>query len=390
MKFLVVALIIVSSLKAFAQPTIAQLKKNNDEYIKVLADLRERNKNHRRMPAIRFFLFGMGDRLKMIYKNGTLLNAVTGDTIGKWKVQHEVIYPSEYAVSITTPDNYRVLIYENEDGVFIREGKRVSALSRSRLSLPRFAGKKWAPVLRVLHHEVLINIINGKPVPNFFVYTKPWYRDAALMGMVLKETRNLGVVRDWIMNIRDPFDRNNHGISEADNPGEVLFLVSLVSDSTHPVVRTVMDSSMMFIKKSNGKTYLEGKTDYSLHPVYQTKWMKYGLKALGMKDSFDIPIVYDNYSSLFWWDYKSSHVAGKQFNEQESKNYPYLVWAEDHFFGEKKGFVSDQTYPLTWEAFASDAHYPGMKMVDEQLVTDKMSIPHTWHAAEMFLLLVDE
>jgi hypothetical protein len=45
---------------------------------------------------------------------------------------------------------------------------------------------------------------------------------------------------------------------------------------------------------------------------------------------------------------------------------------------------------LTWEAFASDAHYPGMKRVDEQLVTDKTSIPHTWHAAEMFLLLVKE
>ena len=38
-------------------------------------------------------------------------------------------------------------------------------------------------MLRVLHQELLFNIIGGKPVPNLFVYPKPWYRDGAMVAM---------------------------------------------------------------------------------------------------------------------------------------------------------------------------------------------------------------
>ena len=105
-----------------------------------------------------------------------------------------------------------------------------------RVRLPSFAGQQHANILRVLHQEILINIVDGRPVPNFLVYSRPWYRDSALMAMVLARTGNLGLIKDWILQLREPYDRNNAGEREADNPGEVLYLISLVSDRSHPLV----------------------------------------------------------------------------------------------------------------------------------------------------------
>ena len=97
-------------------------------------------------------------------------------------------------------------------------------------------------MLRVLHHEILINVINGLPMPNFLVYRKPWYRDGAMMAMVLQKTGNLEVIRDWILNLNEVFDRNNAGEIEADNPGQALFLLSLVADRKHPFVPKILET----------------------------------------------------------------------------------------------------------------------------------------------------
>lgn len=373
-----------------AQPSLTVLQKKLDECKASLQLLRSEHLSHRSLPAISFYLFGMGDRRKIVYKDGALLDAISGDTLRQWKIKSNLIVPSEYCVYLQANDGKEVFLFENENGVYVKENGITKALSESSVHLPDFAGQRFAPVLKVLHHEVLMNIVGGKPVPNFFVYERPWFRDATLMAMVLKQTANLHLIKDWVMKIRDPFDRNNHGMAEADNLGEVLFLVSLVSDTSHPTVKAILDSAKKFIKHDANGDYLEGQTDYSPHPVFQTKWMKYGLKSLHLLDTFRIPKVYDSYSSLFWWDYKNEYVTGARFDTGSRRNYPYLVWAEDHFFGEKKGMVSDGIYPLSWEAFASDAHYPGMKRIDENLVGMKLSMPHTWHASEMFLLLAEE
>ena len=367
-----------------------------------LTKLRQEHPNHRDdLPDLRFFLFGMGDRLKLIYRDGRLINALTGNIEEQWNVEKAVIVPSEYTVALDLTDPpagqpQTVQIREDENGVWILQtGKRPRLIpgTRSPLALPRFSDNVYGPLLRVLHQEVLINVIYGRPVPNFMVYAKPWYRDAAMMAMVLRETGNLRLIRDWILALRDPFDRNNHSIAEADNPGQVLFLASLVSDKTHPVVQMALDSVVQF---RNGN-YIIGKTDYAPHPVFQTKWLKYGLRSLGLPDPYVIPAQYDSYSSLFWWDYKSEHVSAeaaekKKFDDGLNTNYPYLVWAEDHFYGraapEKRGIVGNLDYPLSWEQNASDAHYPGMTALDKSLVKQRLAFPHTWHAAEMFLVLV--
>ncbi|AKD54434.1 hypothetical protein [Spirosoma radiotolerans] len=360
-----------------------------DAYRQQLALLRQQRPNHHELPNLNFFLFGMGDRLKLIYRNGRLLNALTGNIEEQWKVKQEIIVPPAYLVHLVLTDGQTIQILEDEAGVWLLQSNKRPKLipgTRSRLNLPLFSTNRFGSVLRVLHQEILINVIHGRPVPNFLVYQKPSYRDAALMAMVLRQTNNLSLIQDWIMAIRDPFDRNNHGTAEADNPGEVLFLVSLVSDRTHPVVQMALDS----VKRFEKEDYIMGKSDYADHPVYQTKWLKYGLKSLNLPDPYHIPRQYDSYSSLFWWAYTHEHVAGKKFAENLNQNYPCLVWAEDHFYTEKHGMVGTIDYPLSWEQQASDAHYPGLTVLDKDLIKKKIAFPHTWHAAEQFLLLMDQ
>ncbi|MBD2757665.1 hypothetical protein [Spirosoma validum] len=357
-------------------------------YHENLAQLRQEHKNQQELPDLKFFMFGMGDRLKLIYRNGRLLNAMTGNIEEQWNVKQEVILPSEYLVHLALADGQTVQIREDESGVWLLQTAKRPRLipgTRSRLSLPRFANKTFGPVLRVLHQEVLINVINGRPVPNFLVYFKPWYRDAAQMAMVLRATDNLHLIRDWILAIRDPFDRNNQ--RETDNLGQVLFLVSLVSNKTHPVVPVVLDSARRF----QTEKHIVGKTDNVAHPVYQTKWLKYGLKSLDLSDTYLIPKQADSYSSVFWLDYKTEHVDEKRVDDNFSNN-PFFGWAEDHFYdqanvSEKRGMVGNIDYPLSWQQRDIDAHYPGLTVLDRELVKQKIAFPHAWHAAEMFLLL---
>ncbi len=100
-----------------------------------------------------------------------------------------------------------------------RSGRR-ECLADSYVGLPGFDGHRYRAYLRILHHEILTNILDGRPLPNIFVYSKPWFRDAAMMAMVLDITGNVELLRDWILNIRDPFDRNNAGYEEPDNLGQ--------------------------------------------------------------------------------------------------------------------------------------------------------------------------
>ncbi|MCK8490621.1 hypothetical protein M0L20_02085 [Spirosoma sp. RP8] len=401
--FLVVALLPIFS--GWAQPNPPTLYPNPEAALQLyrsnLTRLRQEHLNHRSLPDLSFFLFGMGDRAKYIYRAGRLIDALTGHIEEQWTVKSELIVPSEYLVHLTLDDNSTVQIREDETGVWLIQAaatnsnklpkvRRIRNTKRT-VNLPRFASNTFGPVLRVLHHDLLINLIAGsdgvsRPVSNVMVYTKPSYGNAALMGMVLKKTDNLRLIRDWILSIRDPFDWNKPGVAEVDNVGQVLFLVSLVSDRNHPVVQMALDSVNRFRKDK----YILGKTDNEDHPVFQTKWLKYGLKSLGLPDPYIIPKQYDSYSALFWWDFTKEHVAGPKFDEEVSATKPYLVWAEDHFYHEKRGMLGTVDYPLSWEQKASDAHYPALTVLDKELVKQKLAFPHARHAAEMFLLLSDQ
>ncbi len=296
-------------------------------YRQQLDALRREHGGVRKLPSISFFLFGMGERRKLVYQQGVLRDARTGEEVRRWEVSAERIVPPAYTVALKTGDGSLVTLVEDEEAVWLEEGAKRTALTRGHVSLPSFAGHRHVAVLRVLHQELLVNVVDGKPVPNFMVYAKPWYRDGAMMAMAFQKTGNLGLIKDWVTGLREPFDKNNGGDEEADNPGQVLYLISLVAGKDHPLVPTTLQALKRFEKGS----HVEGRSDFASHPVYQTHWAKLGLKSLGLDDPYTIPQVADSYATLCWWAHQSDDRPGQEVIE--SDDYPYLTWAGCHHTG---------------------------------------------------------
>jgi DUF1680 family protein len=381
--------VLIDNIRIVEEKETASLQKYREQLTQLRKEFRAVN-----MPDIKFFLFGMGNRTKLLYKDGKLMSALNGAVIKEWPVKNETIIPNDYRVNIETLTDVVVSIYENEKGVFVNElGKETLIEGTSTpLTLPSFGKHQYNEVLKVLNHEILINILDSKPLPNFFVYKKPWRRDGAMMAMCLVKTDNTNLIKNWVLSLNEPYDRNNAGETEADNLGQTLYLLSLFADKKHPLVKqTLAEIQKYEVNDSHGR-YIKGRSDFHEAPVYQTKWLKFGLHSLGIKESYTIPKIQDNYSSLFWWDYKDSYMNGTKdaYDQWKDDKYPYIGWAADHFHGMKRNPVSNRDYPLTWEIQASQADYKGMSIIDEEYVKAKNSSPHTWHAAEMFLYLISD
>jgi len=339
------------------------------------------------LPETRFFLFGMGNRPKLLYRAGQLLDVATHEPVARWPVRAERIVPEEYRVELAGRDG-DVAIFEDEAGVWVEQGGRLAPISQSPpIRLPRFETFRRRKLLRVLHHEMLVNIVAGRPSPNLFAYTKPWYRDAAMVAMALKLTGNETLLADWIGSLRDPFDRNNGGACEPDNLGQALYLISLTHSPAHPLVEEILAAAERFRRGD----HIAGMTDGREHPAYQTKWLKFGLAALKLDDFWQIPAEPDSYSSLFWMAYRDEHVPAGRFNSRQRERYPYLAWAEAHFHNAPPPMeLANPGYPLTWESHASQADYAAAAWVSGDFASRQICMPHAWHAAEMFLYLSEE
>ena len=183
-----------------------------------------------------FALFGAGHRRKLLYTAGVLSDALSGEVLERFEGSSAAFQPAAYRVDLSTPHG-RVSLLEDESGVWLERGGQRQALSEAgeAVKLPSFEDHPRAELLRVLHHELLVNVVDGAPLPNLFVYTKPWFRDAAMVALALERTGNAGLLRAWVADLRDPFDRNNAGHEEPDNLGQVLTLIALTGfDATHP------------------------------------------------------------------------------------------------------------------------------------------------------------
>ena len=331
-----------------------------------------------------FFIFGCGKREKFVCTTRGLVSYSSGESIVKFIPGNMIVQAPEYTIIAQDTLGNEIRIQEDEEGIWLTRKGKTENLASNPVRLPTFQGHPYQKHLRILHNEILTNIFHGKPLPNFLVYKKPWYRDAAMMAMVMEITGNVDIIRGWILNIRDPFDRNNAGNEEPDNLGQVLYLVSLVSDASHPVVQEVREAAVHITR--NG--HLNGMTDFAEHPIYQTRWLKFGLCRLGLQDDFILPQVDDSYAPLFWWDRDNRPDFPKKRYHAQGEFYPYLTWAETHFHTDSPPMqYSAGDYPKTWEAQASQADYNGMRIVDDSFAQRQICMPHTWHAAEMFLYL---
>ncbi|MBR5080111.1 MAG: hypothetical protein IKX30_15345 [Victivallales bacterium] len=250
---------------------------------------------------------------------------------------------------------------------------------------PVFAGHPFEKQLDILHEEIVSQIVDGQPLPNKYVYRKPWRRDGAMMAMVLEKTGRIGLIRDWILSLDDPFDRNNHGDEEPDNIGQSLYLLGCVTNSQHPSVKKFVKIAH---ERLDDDGILVGRVDYGRHRVYAQKWLKFGLEKCGLDSSWVvIPNEEDDYDDIFWMDgERKPSLASEKLNE----NYPYLTWAKWHKAG--RTFTPEEipaVSPMSWEAHASEADYEAIRPVDSRWADAKICYPHTWHAAEMFLLLCE-
>ncbi len=108
-----------------------------------------------------------------------------------------------------------------------------------------------------------------------------------------------------------------------------------------------------------------------------------------MPDNFRIPECEDSYASLCWWDKEGIHLPATWAFEN-NQNYPYLTWAEAHFRKAPPPLhLAGTSFPLTWESHASEADYTNMDCIDPHYRANRICLPHTWHAAEMFLYLIE-
>jgi hypothetical protein len=153
------------------------------------------------------------------------------------------------------------------------------------------------------------------------------------------------------------------------------------ADASHQLAKRTLEIAKT---RLGPEGHLVGLTDFAARPVYQTKWLNFGLKHLGLPERFPIPNEYDYYSALFWMDDRETHVPGPPVIAADNADYPYLQWAEAHFHGSPPPWdLLGKGDWLTWEANASHADYsqpdgsPG----------ERICTPHSWHAAEAWLYL---
>ena len=333
----------------------------------------------------KFYFFGLGNRNKYIYQNGVLKDLKTEKIYKRFDVDNDLIIPNQYMVLIKTKDNKIYKIVEDNKSVKIigQSESTVVSGTENYINLKSFDNYKYSEILKVLYQEILFNIKDGAIYPNVIVYDEIWYRDSAYAAMVLEKTNNIDLISNWILSINDYYDKAN-GEEENDNLGEVLYLLSLVTNKDNNMVKKIL-SKLNKIKIEDEKgIYISNKTDGSIKPSYQTEWLKFGLEKLGIKNNYNYKSI-DNYSNLLWFcNYPKKDLNIKNYN----KNYPYLGYAQRHLIDEEaKIYVSNQLYPLSWENNAKEADYNKMTVLGNYFIKNKVSPTHIWSASELFLLL---
>ena len=352
------------------------------------------------VPPPGFLLFGFGpSRRKLVYASGRLLDAATLEpALDLGRVRDAEVDPVARTVRLDSDGGPEMLL-EDESGVHaVRGGERTTLAAGAPVRLPDFAGHPHAALLRRMHADLLLCCTPMGPVPNPWVYPRPWYRDAAMLALVFRETGNLPLLRDWILGLAKPYDRNNAGDAEPDNLGQALFLFSLVpaaegGGASHPLLPAILREAE---SRRAADGALRGRVDGQERAVYPTKWLKFGLRALGLDDSaWRIPAERDDYADLFWMDFRDEPVLfSRDFASGPAlERYPYLAWAQAHF-RDAPPPEDPAALAFSREAFASEARYDRLHalaaagVVPADHATSSLATPHSWHAAEVFLHLL--
>ena len=337
-----------------------------------------------------YYFFGFNNRKKYLYINGMIKDIENNNIVYKFsKPDKQLIIPNEYTVLVHTKDGEYIKIFENSDGVFVSD-KSLRAVpgTDTNVNVFDFKDKNYSEVLSTLYGEILFNTKNSQIIPNIFVYSNSWYRDAAITSMVYSYTGNVSIIEPWIDSLCDIYDMQNGGVRESDNLGELLYLLSLSKNRNHTLINKILHEAKIITENNPDGNYLNGETDFNSNMSnYQTAWYNLGLESLGMDElSLDNNIAEDIYSSTMWW----SDNYSKKCLLKPNANYPYLAWAQYHCTGSGGVFLNNSLYPLSWESAASQADYNKMSFLDNCFIEKKISPTHTWTAAEIFMTIVEK
>ncbi|MDX2195866.1 MAG: hypothetical protein NW207_05570 [Cytophagales bacterium] len=110
--------------------------------------------------------FGIGTRGKYTYANGVLLNSKTGRTIRSWHKKSEIINYAQTRVILTTEAGL-ITIYEDTEGIFIKEGYKISAVEKKNMKIPDFTKKKYPLVTKALYQIYMYDTANV-PVKQYY------------------------------------------------------------------------------------------------------------------------------------------------------------------------------------------------------------------------------
>lgn len=88
-----------------------------------------------------FFLFGMGNRPKLIFKNHCLFDIQHQTVLACFdERQHAEIHPADYRVDIG-----KDAVWEDAHGLYLCQGNQVRTLSRENVHLPAFEPTPMRP-----------------------------------------------------------------------------------------------------------------------------------------------------------------------------------------------------------------------------------------------------
>lgn len=372
-----------------------------------------------------FFSFGMGDRKKMIYKKGKLIDLKTKQVIRSFDFTHEMIIPNMYTVLLLDQAGQITRIYEDETGVHIEKGRMAKiwedwnnynqweddrlnnretrlveniasetiTTSKNKINLPNFEDSKVGRVLKVLHQEVLVNIDHGKPRTTLMARTNEsgLYREGMVAAMVLEKTNNTWLFEDWMKQIssiydcRNKLEKNEAKCTEsADNPGQLLYLLGAITNSRQDLTNKIKAEVKQ--KVVNGK--FVGEVDGEKMGYYPTALLINGARRNKIDLGYDFNLgKADKYLGLTWWlnDYKEA----KHGNIVDPMH-PAKEWASVHQEPGHYGLTTilDEAYPLTFDGELTKAEAEEQKLINGHYSHEKgPKLSSIWHASEMFLML---
>lgn len=373
--------------KKYYKKELESLKIYKNEYIKFVKEYAP-DTNNTLNESVCFYM-GFASRRKLIYKPGLVVDIGTGEVLYEFEEEEAMIIPNIYTVIIKTKDNKFIKIFEDNDGIhYSVNGKdKIIEGTDIKLNLYDFSNQEYSNMKKVLYGEILFNIKDSKIYPNIVAYKTPWYRDAAITSMVLRQTNNTDLIKEWINNINDIYDGNN-GENEPDNLGEVLYLLSLQEEKNNELIDRIEEEAKRLAEENPNGYYIYGKTDFSDQHLYQNLWYKLGIESVGRDFEFDIDsIPEDEYSKGAWW---SSYQTKNYYNDNSNPEYPYLSYAIRHKQKQGKITISKELYPLSWETNGKYADYELYTGFDRSMRDMATSPLHTWSASELLLFIMDE